>query len=137
MVRLAMIYALLDRASVVHVGHLAAARAVWEYVERTVTWLFGRSTGNADADAVLRMLRNDDGETAGQVSRLEVRAETWVRTSAGLDEIERVLRMTGLVETVDISTDRVDGRRGGRKRRVLRLTAMGRAEVSKWGINVS
>jgi hypothetical protein len=55
--RLSMLYALLDRSGLIREEHLRAALAVWHYAERSVRFLFGDSTGNPDADVVLRALR--------------------------------------------------------------------------------
>lgn len=56
--RLAMLYALLDRSSVVRPAHLLAGLAVWDYAERSVNFLFGDRTGNPLADEVRELLRN-------------------------------------------------------------------------------
>lgn len=55
--RLALIYAVLDRAAAIQVVHLTAALAVWEYSEQSVTHIFGDATGNPLADELLRLLR--------------------------------------------------------------------------------
>src|SRR5262249_24929699 len=39
--RLAMIYALLDRSAVIRAPHLMAGLAVWDYAERSVYFVFG------------------------------------------------------------------------------------------------
>jgi predicted transcriptional regulator len=55
--RLALIYALLDRDAVIRPPHLLAALAVWTYAEDSVRCIFGTDHGDADADAVLGELR--------------------------------------------------------------------------------
>lgn len=55
--RLSVIYAVLDRSPVVKVEHLTAAVAVWEYAEQSVLCIFGDSTGNPLADTILALLR--------------------------------------------------------------------------------
>ena len=55
--RLALLYALLDEADAIAELHLRSALALWEYAARSVVHIFGASTGNADADAILRALR--------------------------------------------------------------------------------
>src|SRR5262249_45357923 len=59
--RLAMIYALLDRSTAIEAAHLLAALAVWEYVEASVRHVFGDRLGNPLADELLQMLRNCPG----------------------------------------------------------------------------
>ena len=56
--RLACIYALMDRSEVVRVAHLRAALAVWEYAEQSVHYVFGDRLGDPVADTILRALRN-------------------------------------------------------------------------------
>jgi hypothetical protein len=56
--RLAMIYALLDCSGKIRKEHLMAAVALWSYCERCVRFIFGDSTGDSVADDILRMLRS-------------------------------------------------------------------------------
>ena len=51
-----MAYALLDRSREVTAEHLAAGAAVWDYAERSAVYVFGDSTGDRNADALLRLL---------------------------------------------------------------------------------
>jgi hypothetical protein len=55
--RLALLYALLDGFPVVQAPHLLAALALWDYAERTVYYVFGDSLGDPLADDLLRLLR--------------------------------------------------------------------------------
>jgi hypothetical protein len=55
--RLALIYALLDCSTTIRAPHLLAAIALWEYVERSVYFVFGDSLGDPLADDLLRLLR--------------------------------------------------------------------------------
>lgn len=59
--RLALLYALLDRADVIQAGHLRAALGLWGYVERSVRWVFGDATGDRVADDILKLLRISPG----------------------------------------------------------------------------
>jgi hypothetical protein len=56
-VRLAMIYALLDNSGQIDIGHLKAGLAVWEYCEASAAHIFGDSLGDPVADEVLRALQ--------------------------------------------------------------------------------
>jgi hypothetical protein len=49
-VRLALIYALLDCSDAIGAEHLQAALAVWEYADQSVAWCYGRSVGDPLAD---------------------------------------------------------------------------------------
>src|SRR5262249_2565339 len=56
--RLSVIYALLDKSNTVGVGHLKAALAVWEYCEHSALLIFGKRLGDPTADRILEALRN-------------------------------------------------------------------------------
>jgi hypothetical protein len=55
--RLSLIYAVLDCSPVVRVEHLTAALAVWQYCEDSARCIWGDSTGDDLADELLRLLR--------------------------------------------------------------------------------
>jgi hypothetical protein len=55
--RLSLLYALLDCASCIQDLHLMAALALWDYCEQSVTHIFGDALGDAVADELLRLLR--------------------------------------------------------------------------------
>ena len=48
---------------VIEAKHLRQALAIWHYCFKSATFIFGGSTGNEEADAILRALRGhlDDG----------------------------------------------------------------------------
>jgi len=52
--RLAMIFALLDLSDVIRVEHLTAALAIWEYCEASARYVFGESLGDPVADEIQR-----------------------------------------------------------------------------------
>ena len=75
--RLALLYALLDQADAIGEQHLRSAIALWDYAARSVTHIFGVSTGNPDADAILRGLRaSSDGLTRTDIRDLFGRNRT-------------------------------------------------------------
>jgi hypothetical protein len=55
--RLALVYALLDKSDAIAAAHLIAALAVWTYCEQSARFLFGEIVGNDIADELLRALR--------------------------------------------------------------------------------
>ena len=70
-VRLALLYALLDQADEIGLPHLEAALALWEYAERSARWVFGDSLGDPLADEIYRaLLEEPDGLTRSQVRDL-------------------------------------------------------------------
>jgi hypothetical protein len=66
--RLALLYALMDRSAEIKAAHLLAALALWDYVERAVYFVFGDALGDPIADDLLRLLR---GSPSG-LSRTEI-----------------------------------------------------------------
>ena len=66
--RLALVYALLDRSGYITRGHLAAALATWAYAEASSRHIFGDGLGEPMADETLRALRDrPDGMTRTQI----------------------------------------------------------------------
>jgi hypothetical protein len=69
--RLALLYALLDTSVVINAEHLNAARAVWKYAEASARYIFGSAVGDPIADDILRSLRaNPDGLSRTEISNL-------------------------------------------------------------------
>ena len=68
-IRLALIYALLDRCAEIDIAHLKAGLAIWEYCENSVRWIFGDALGDPIADEILRALRKAgvDGMTRTEI----------------------------------------------------------------------
>jgi hypothetical protein len=69
-IRLALIYALLDSRSEIDVKHLSAALAVWEYAEASAAFIWGDALGDPIADEILRFLR--EAPTLGK-TRTDIR----------------------------------------------------------------
>jgi hypothetical protein len=87
--RLALIYALMDRSALIGASHIMAALALWEFVERSVAFVFGDSLGDPVADDLLRLLR---GAGRQGVSRSEMMSYFQRNTSS-----ERIGRALGLL----------------------------------------
>jgi hypothetical protein len=68
--RLSLLYALLDRSPCIRAPHLLAALALWDYCDRSVRYIFGDSLGDDVADELLRLLR---GYYPNGVTRTEIR----------------------------------------------------------------
>lgn len=101
--RLAMIYCLLDGRRLIEPSHVAAALEVWRYSAESAKLIFGESTGNRDADRALAELvaAGPDGMT-----RTEVNAAVFKRnkTAAELDAIMAVLIDAKLAEAETVQT---------------------------------
>jgi hypothetical protein len=67
--RLALIYAMLDQSDVIGLPHLEAALAVWQYCEDSARYIFGSLLGDPTADTILTALRAaPDGLTRTQIA---------------------------------------------------------------------
>jgi hypothetical protein len=69
--RLSMLYALLDCSETIGVRHLEAALALWRYCEDSARFIFGEAVGNSTADTILSALReSSDGLTQTEINNL-------------------------------------------------------------------
>jgi Protein of unknown function (DUF3987) len=69
-IRLALIYALLDHAHQIDLAHLEAAMAIWAYCEESATKIFGDSLGDPVADEILTALRRGGSMTRSDIHNL-------------------------------------------------------------------
>jgi hypothetical protein len=100
--RLAMIYAVLDKSVEIADTHVLAALAVWRCSDRCAAYLFGGSVGDRDADAILDALRGKfDGMT-----RTEIRREVFHdhKTSEEVARALGLLLRYGLVRQETLET---------------------------------
>lgn len=102
--RLSMVYALLDASPVVRLDHLTAAIELWSYSERSVAHIFGDSMGDPVGDTILRALRNTE-----YLTRTEISSSLFGRnqTAARIDGSLQALLELHLVE---VGTEETDGR---------------------------
>ena len=89
--RVAMIYALLDEKDKIDEPHLLAALAVWEYCEASARHVFGASLGDPVADEILRAVRSagQEGMMPTQIRDLFQRHCPAGRLRAALDLLAR------------------------------------------------
>jgi hypothetical protein len=85
-IRLALIYALLDRSHQIDTSHLRAALAVWEYCEASAIYIYGDALGDPVADDICRALRHagDAGMNRTAIRDLFGRHQSAGRISAAL-----------------------------------------------------
>ena len=108
--RLAALYALLDKSKDIKKIHLEAALAFWEYVEDSVVYIFGDVMGEWMADKIL-----DGIGKCGQLTDSEISALFKRNISAKrLDEAKRLLQKRKLIESKMVDSN-------GRPRRVWTL----------------
>jgi hypothetical protein len=92
--RLALIYALLDRCDSIGRAHLEAALAVWAYCDASCRFVFGSALGDPVADQLLSALR----DRPEGLTRTEIRDLFGRHLRAGdLDRALKVLSERGLV----------------------------------------
>jgi hypothetical protein len=85
-IRLSLIFALLDMTDMITPRHLEAAMAVWAYCEDSALRIFGDSLGDPLADDILRALRQSahSGMTRTEISNLFGRHRTTDQVGAAL-----------------------------------------------------
>lgn len=66
--RLSLLYALLDCSAVVSPAHLEAALALWRYAEASVLYIFGSATGDPVADDIMAAAAG-----SGELTRTQIR----------------------------------------------------------------
>jgi hypothetical protein len=86
-VRLALLYAVLDCSNIIQLPHLQAALGVWAYVVASALWIFGDSLGDPTADEIWTLAK----ECPGGITRTEV-ANLFSRNKKAR-EIDRALAM--------------------------------------------
>jgi len=85
--RLSVLYAILDCAELVRAAHVAAALAVWEYCEASARWIFGDATGDAVAETILAALRESESLSRDEVCNLLNRHASRARTDQALNRL--------------------------------------------------
>jgi hypothetical protein len=110
--RLSMIYALLDGSAIIRAPHLFAALAVWEYVEESIAYVFDSATGHRDADTLLEALQ---GAQEGKMTKTEIISEVFHNhiRAHDLNQAIRVLADAGIV------TRKVGPPNGGRRKEYI------------------
>ena len=90
-IRLALLYALLDSAKSIGTAHLRAALALWDYAEQSARYIFGAALGDTVADELLRLIRaaGDAGMTRTAMRDAFARHQTSDRIDAALALLER------------------------------------------------
>lgn len=93
--RLACLYALLDRSNEIRLEHLEAALAVWQYAEDSAKYIFGMSTGDKMATAIQKALEGKpEGLTKTAIFDLCGRN----KTAAEIDSALELLSELGRIE---------------------------------------
>jgi hypothetical protein len=95
-IRLALVYCLLEGTDVIEVSHLLAALAVWQYCDVTAKHIFGASLGDRIADEILRKLQQagDGGLTRTGIRDAFGRHRSAEQVGAALELLRRKTRAT-------------------------------------------
>ena len=102
--RLALIYALLDESEFIRKEHLLAASSVWDYCEASERYIFGDALGYPEADLILNTLRKRPaGMTRTEISKLFDRHRS-------AREIETALAALAEYGLANCSREKTDGR---------------------------
>jgi hypothetical protein len=108
--RIAMIYALLDQSAVIRPVDLKAALALWDCSESSVRWVFGDKLGDHTADTIVKALRERK-----ELSETDIHGLFNRHVSAHeMDRALELIRKLGLAQSTPEQT-------GGRLRIVWRL----------------
>jgi hypothetical protein len=102
--RLALLYALLDKSALIQAPHLMAALALWEYAERSVHHVFGDNLGDPVADDLLRLLRS----CPAGLTRNDIR--NYFQRNASSDRIGRALGLLLQHRLARREAEQTDGR---------------------------
>jgi Domain of unknown function (DUF3854) len=95
--RLSLVYALMDQSASIGVEHLAAALALWEYCERTVTFLFDDNVGDPVAARIGAAVQSQ-GLTRTQINGLFGGHRPAAHIAAALDTLSADGRLTRTIE---------------------------------------
>lgn len=106
-VRLSMIYALLDQRSEIGTEHLVAALALWRYCDDSARYLFGDQLGDPIADRILAALRESGPMTETDLHGLLHRNVGAARIYAAVD----LLKRHGLADVESVKTSGRTARR--------------------------
>ena len=101
-VRMALIYALMDMKNKIGVAHLEAALAAWDYADESARYVFGDASGDPTRDIIVKALKASDfGLTRTEISRL-FGGHT---KATHIDKALVDLFSSGMVEEKNIKTD--------------------------------
>ncbi len=101
--RISVVYALLDKSSVIEKHHLNAALAVWEYSHNSTAFLFGDATSPLSRKILYHLSNSEDG-----LSKTEIREIFSNHKSA--EEIDTALKILQDDELVDFEIEPTKGR---------------------------
>jgi hypothetical protein len=104
--RLSMLYALLDCSDFIRVPHLRAALEVWRYSEDCCRYIFGTQVGDPTADTILSAAKGStEGLTRTEISTLFSKNKSTAQIGVALDHLREIGKLA-------IVTDKTSGSSG-------------------------
>jgi hypothetical protein len=97
--RLSVLYALLDRQPLIGLRHLEAALGVWKYADESARQIFGEKTGDPVADRIEHALRARGPLSRNQIRDLFLRHVEASRIDLALDRLLLAGRVSRRTET--------------------------------------
>jgi hypothetical protein len=104
--RLSLIYALLDKSPAIRLPHLQAAEELWRYCDDSVKYIFGTKLGDPIADETLTFLQK-----AGTAGRTRNEIRDYFGRNLRSEDIGRALSM---LQEQGHAYNRKDANTGGR-----------------------
>ncbi|MDQ3633231.1 MAG: DUF3987 domain-containing protein [Acidobacteriota bacterium] len=102
--RLACLYALLDKSEEIKLPHLEAALALWQYSEDSAKYIFGNQTGNKIADEIYNaLLASEVGLTRTDLSNL-------FKRNKNSNQIDRALKVLIDLGRITVEKEQTEGR---------------------------
>lgn len=96
--RLSVLYALLDCSDVIRATHVKAALALWDYAEASAQYIFGEIAGDPVADRILSALRSHGAMSETDIySTLFHRNTKATRIHQALDMLQRVMLISSSI----------------------------------------
>ena len=86
--RLALLYALLDKSREIVAAHLLAAISIWEYCAASAKFTFGSSLGDPVADEILSAVRARQKMTRTEIRDLFQRNQNATRIGTAIDLLQ-------------------------------------------------
>ena len=102
--RMALLYAVLDHSAELGLSHLLAALELWRYVEESAAYIFGQSLGDPVAEAIVELLR----DKPEGITRTELNAH--FKRNKSKDELDRALAAAQASGRVRLERRQTSGR---------------------------
>lgn len=123
-IRLSVLFAVLDGSKIIRREHLLAALAVWDYCERSARFVFGETIGDPIADEILRGLR----ATPDGLDREEIR--DLLGRHARADRVALALKLIEEHGLATFEMERTGGRAAERWKAATKATEGGHSSLS-------